>query len=485
MTASNSTTPAERPEIAAYPALITAVVTAMAAWKLFEPKLERIRAIRNEVGSLEPGFRTFYEYPQRALIVLSALIVCFLSLAFFDSLYPGTLANFVPTETVEAVLALNNIVWVLFSLGAVAIVIYWNVIPLLLLWLAQVVSIAPVPGLHRRFGPSGKSLGWHQAAAVIEGPDKGQPLLIDANGIERVAWGVLAKLSKNAGAREYAAEPRNLTESEKANIALFGCIMEANFHAQGWKSPSWARFYASLAAIQLATPMFCPEQILAFQNGQAFVEAFRDRLAEALKAEGQPCPPDRGLAAAADIYGAWNILSTRANGDVLRLIPWYAPILGGRMVWLDRRLREFPRLNDDEGMRPQLIKILVRWNILSMSSRKFIQPFSRHQAWLLLQEGALRVLPEMKEITFHSTAQVPIARIAAHRVIRRVVQLIEEGASSEAIATASALGPNPWNRLEAADFALWSWAKTEATKASGEPSKWQWKLQDNRIQRVA
>jgi len=392
-----------------------------------------------------------------------------------------------PIETVKRVLAVDNIIWVLFSLGAVAAVIYWNVVSRILMGLARVVSVVPIPGLQNRFGPSGESLGWHQTAAVMEGPDKGQPLMLDANGIERVALGVLERLAHNAGAQDYAAEPRHLSESEKANIALFGCIMEANFYAQRWPSPSWAKFYASLAEVQRTTPMFCPDQLLAFQSGQAFFEVFRDRLDKVLTTHGQPSPPNRGLAAAGDISGAWEMLKKCAKGDLLRLMPWYAPLLGGRMAWLDRRLRKFPRLNDD-GMRPQLIKLLVRWKTVSISSGTFTQPFARRQTWLLLQEGALRAFPEMKEITFNAKSQVPIAKIAALRVIRRVVKLIEDGASSEAMAAASALGPDLWLRLEAADFVLWSWAQSEVRQAKEDhwdPTKWQWKFQDNRVQRVA
>lgn len=486
MANSNPTTVAKAPELSTYMALITAVVTALGAWKLFEPKLERMRAIQNEVGRLDAGFRFFYQFPQYLLILVSTGIVTFLGLAFFDSLYPGILSIYMPQGAVSVVLAPQNIIGVVFSLGAASAVIYWNWLPRLFMGIAWLVAALPMFGLQNRFGSSGESLGWHQTAAVMEGPDKGQPLMVDDNAIERVAWSVLAKLSQNAGARDYAAEPKMLSQSEKANLALFGCIMEANFYAQRWVSPSWAEFYASLADLQQTSPLFAPAQLLVFPSGQAFFEAFRDRLETALKARNQPCPPDRGLAAAADISGAWNALTARAHGDVLRLIPCCAPYFGGRIAWLDRRLRSFPRLKSD-GMRPQLIKLLVRWNTLPASSGVFSQPFAKQQAWLLLQEGALRALPEMKEITFHSTGQVPIARIAALRVIRRVAVLIEEGASSEALAVASKLGPNSWSRLENADFILWSWARAEASQAvkdNWDKGKWRWKFEDDRILRL-
>lgn len=484
---SNSTTSNKVPELTTYTALITAVAIALGAWKLFEPKLERIRAVRNEVGQLEFGFRFFYVFPQYFLIIISMGLVCFLALVFIDSLHPGTLSTVIPKDVMRAVLVPVNIIWVVFLLGALGAVIYWNLVSRILMGVAWLLSLAPIPGLQNRFGSRGESLGWHQAAAVMEGPDKGQPLLVDDEGIERIAWGVLAKIDQNAGAEDYAAEPEKLSTSEKANIALFGCIIEANFYAQRWPSPSWAQFYAGLVDIQRTNPIFAPAQLLAFQSGQAFFEAFRNRLDEALTARNQPRPPDRALAAAADISRAWESLKARANGDLLQLIPRFAPCIGGRMAWLDRRLRDFPQLNSD-GMRPQLIKLLVRWNTLPVSAGVFVQPFAKRQAWLLLQYGALRALPEMKEVTFHSTGQVSIARIAALRVIRRVGALIEEGASSEALAAASKLGSNTWTRLETADFILWSWARAEASQAVKDvwdKTKWRWKFEDDRIQRVA
>ncbi len=194
MTNQNSTTPSKGPDIASYTALAAALGAALGAWKLFEPKLERMRAMRNEVGSPEIGFRIFYQIPQYVLIILSIGTVLFLLLAFVDSLRPGALSTYSPL--VSGLLAPENIIWVVVSLGAVGAIIYWNLIPRLLMCLAWLVSAVPIPWLQNRFGPSGESLGWHQAAAVMEGPDKGQPLMIDNDAIERVAWGVLARLSQ-------------------------------------------------------------------------------------------------------------------------------------------------------------------------------------------------------------------------------------------------------------------------------------------------
>lgn len=479
------TTTVKAPDPANWPAIAAAVVTAVGAYKLFEPKLERIRSMRTELGRLELSFRLFYQWPQYLLIVVSTVIFAALVAAFFDSLHPGVLAGFGPRDLLKAALVPENVIWVIFSLGIVAGVIYLNLLPRLLMGLAWMIAALPIPGLLNRFGPNGESLGWHQAAAVMEGPDKGQPLMIDDDAIDRVAWEILSRLNKNAGAGDFAAEPANLSNAEKANIALFGCILEAVHYAQRWTSPSWSQFYASLADIQRTDPLFAPQQLLSYPSGHAFFEVLRDRLENALKARHQPCPPDRSLAAAGDISRAWELLKKRAQGDLLRLAPPPSRFFGGRIAWLDYRLRSFPQLAS-VGMRPQLIKLLIRWKTLPVSPGVFAQPFAKGQAWLLFQEGALRALPEMKEVTFNGTGQVPTVRLAALKVIRRVAALIEEGASSEAQSVARALGTDKWTRLERSDFTLWSWAREAAAQAGTDKwdkSAWRWKLEPDRVQR--
>jgi hypothetical protein len=483
---SPTTTPsAKASDLTSLTPILTAVATALGAWKLFEPKLERIRALRRETGRLEPGFRIFYQIPQYALIMVSTGVVLFLFLAFVDSFQPGFLATYFPIGLVRTALAPSNIIWIVFSIGGCGAIIYWNLISQLMLAASRLLSALPIPGIQNRFGPSGESLGWHQTTVVCEGPDKGSPLVIDDDAVDRVANGVLSRLNNYAGADDFAAEPGNLGRAEKANIALFGCIMEENFYAQRWTAPRWSEFYSALADIEYSKPMFEPSRLLQFGTGQAFFDVFRNQLEITLKARNQPYPLDRGLAAAGDMVRTWDLLSIRAKGDVLALIPRFAAYFGGRTAWLDRELREFPRLNSD-GMRPQLIKLLIRWKTLPVGRGVFIQPFAKRQAWLLFQMGALRALPEVKEITFNGTGEVPIARIAALRVIKKVADLIQEGASEEALTVAARLGPTWWTRLERADFMLWSWAREEFNDArsdSWDKAKWHWKFEDDRLQR--
>ncbi|WP_010189047.1 hypothetical protein [Sphingomonas sp. PAMC 26605] len=471
-------------EAANYAAIAAAVVTALGGYKLFEPKLERIRAVRNEIGSLEPGFRLFYQFPQLLLIFITSALFLDLLVVFFDTLHPGVMTAGRLSKFIAPALAPETTIWVIFAVPLVGGIAYWNFLPRFFMGLARLLSMLPIKGLQNRFGPNGESVGWHQTAAVVEGPDKGQPLMVDRDAVERVAWATLAKIGQTKS-RDYASEP-NLPPDVKANVALFGCILEAVYYAQVWPRPEWSKFFAALADIELGpNPIFAPANLTSFPSGQAFFEALRDRLEAALKTQHQPCPPDRGLAAAADVVRTWNLLNEKAKGDVLGLVPAFARFFGGQAFWLDRRLRTFPRL-DSLGMRPQLIKLLIRWKTIPNSHGAFAQPFSKHQTWLLLQEGALRALPEQKEITFHSTGQVGIARIAALQVIKHVAKLIEQGDSKEALNAGTHLGQTAWERLEGADFTLWGWSNAASKDAAANgwsKTTWHWKFEDGRVQR--
>lgn len=479
-------------EFSTFSPFVAAIVAAGGAFALFEPKLERMRTIKNETGHFEPGFLGFYVLPQRLLIAFSIVIVVFLLIACLDVMDPSLLSAVPQLAFVRTAFEIRYVAWTVVAAAILAIIIRWNWLPQILLLLARALSVLPIPGLLNRFGPQGGSVGWHQAKAVCEGPDKGAPLLIKSEDLDRVARIVLTRLSQKAGDEDFAAEPAGLSVVEKANIALFGCLMEVNVSVNRWDRPKWSEFYASLADIQRATPLFGPAELLGFTSGNAFFETFRDRLDAALAARNQPRPPNRSLEAAGDIVQAWELLRRKAKCDMMRLAPPFANLLGGRVAWVDCRLRAFPRMNSD-GMRPQLIKLLTRWGCLPPTGGVFIQPFSKSMAWLLLHEGALGALPETKEVTFNSFGQAPISRLAMKRVLQRVAELIDEGASAEAKAVATKLGTSKWRRFEAGDFILWNWANAERKAAAGtapggmatpwDKAKWKWKFEGDRVVR--
>lgn len=478
-------TPRTPPELGDLTPLLTALSAAAAAWVLFDPKLERIRTMWNESGRHEGGFRGFYVIPQWTLMILSVVTVAFMLAAFLDTFQPHLLPQFFPIAALREFLRFENLVWILLIVAVLAVVIRWNWLPRALLLAGRAVSYLPIPGLLGRFGPEGTSAGWHQAKAVCEGPDKGAPLLVHMEDIDRVAQIVLGRISVNAGKADFAEKPAGVSQAAMANMALFGCIMEANIDINRWGRPKWAKFYRAFETIERATPMFEPRELLKFQNGGDFFEAFRDRLDKELRRIRQPRPDSRSLAAATDISKAWTLLRDKAEGDVLRLAPKPVRFLRLTTFCLNWRLRRFPRLSD-HGMRPQLIKLLIRWDCIEPGRGLFNQPFSKSIAWLLLQEGALRALPETKEVTFHSFGHTAVSRLAMKRVNARVAELITAEGSVEARTVAALVGNSAWKRYEIGDFGLWSWANeaSKTAKADGwDKAIWKWKQEAGRVLR--
>ena len=400
--------------------LVTAIVGAFGAFAIFQPKLAISAAMKRETGFVEPAFRMLYVIPQ----YLSALTIvgfCVLLVAaFIHSIRPDVFAHSHFLTNVGSFFILGNVVWIVFLAAVIGAIVQFNLLSWVLLIVSAVASFLPIPLLRGAFGRYGQSAGWLQAWSICRAWDKGQPLLLSRPEIERLGDSVLFRLANPAlGSNDFAETPISATLDARANIALFGCILEATHYAQDWKAPSWSEFYAALAAIHDQTKMFDPSELQKLGFSNEFVEQFRARLVAEIKSRAQLCPPDNYLAAAGHLSTTWNALHRHA-GSVLNLIPFWAPLLGGRLYWLDQRLKRLPMLNS-EGMRPQLIKLLARWGTLPWAKAAvFVQPFAKRQGWLLLQENALRVFPVQNDVTFFDVGDVQLTRIACLKISREV-----------------------------------------------------------------
>jgi hypothetical protein len=92
---------------------------------------------------------------------------------------------------------------------------------------AWALSFLPIPILWGRFGPNGGSLGWHQARELLRNQGQAQLFWIDKKGVERVTAAVFNKLATEPlDGRDRAPTPEAASLDERANIALFGCIIE-------------------------------------------------------------------------------------------------------------------------------------------------------------------------------------------------------------------------------------------------------------------
>ena len=483
-----SATPEKMPTDVTVTTIIAAIVAALGAFAIFRPKLAVAAAMKRETGSVELAFRWLYVIPQYLNLALIAGLFLALLAAFVQSINPEIFAQSRWLMRFGAFFVRDNVVWILFWAGLIGGIVWSNWLSWILLAVSRAASFLPISWVQGVYGPNGQSAGWLQAWNICRAWDSGQPLLLCHEQIERVANMVLFRLSQpGVGASDFAATPANASLAARANIALFGCIVESIHYSQGWSPPKWSEFYDGLAGIHARTKLFEPDDILKTASGDAFAGWLRNELVAEMSSRGQPVPQDGYLAAADSLASTWSQLVQNA-GCVLNLIPAWARLAGGRLYWLDRRLSKLPMLSSD-GMRPQLIKLLARWQTIPWAKTSvFIQPFAKRQGWLLLQETALRVFPEQKDVTYWSVGDVQLTRIACVEVFQRVKAKVRRRQSDEAKYVDQAY-PTEWELFAEADFNLWSFASERIANAQADnwdaKKGWRWKLDNGRASKVS
>jgi hypothetical protein len=470
-------------------ALITAIGTALAAFQLFQPKFAIKFAMKRETGHVEGGFWAFYLVPQIIGLCVVIAIICVLLFAFFHQIVsPEVQSSYKLLKSVLDFLELPNLLLVLLAAACLAAIIQMNVLSWIFLGIGATLSIFPIPKLNGAFGSEGRSAGWQQALCICSTWDKGQPLLISQENVERVADIVLLKLATIQRPIDFAERPSGLSEAAMANLAVIGCMIEQAHSVNRWKWPnSWRTFYHALEAIHKDKAIFDPATLVKFQSGLEFSAQVRKLLANQMIAAGEEVPEGEYFAVGSSLAKAGEILRTN-GGSILGMLPWYAGLFGSKLFWLTRRLAAFPLL-DAKSMRPQTIKLMARWGTIPWAKAAgFLHPFSKDQAWLLLQESVLTVFPEQKDVTFWGVGDVQIAREACRRIFAHVAKSVCQGMTAQA-KTVAAKYTTEWDLAAAADFMLWGWAsegvkrgRAEDWKASGG---WRWKFSNGRAVKIS
>jgi hypothetical protein len=467
-------------------AIVTAVGTFLTAFQLFQPKFSISVSMKRETGRVEPAFFAFYTLSQYISGAVVLLVWATLVAAVLHQIAPGFVVAKSWVQEALPFLALENLIPILLIGAVMAGAIQMNILSWGFILLGRALSMLPFPGVSGAFGPEGRSAGWLQAWCICRTWDKGQPLLISQEESQRVGDELLRKLSVSTyTGRNFAPKPAKASTAAAANIALFGCIIEEAHGANRWTAPaSWEDFYSALADINDVNKMFEPSELVKFKSGQLFSQTLRDELAARMQAKGHPVPDGNYYGAASYVAIAYRTLKAY-KGSMLKMVPFFAGVIGSKLYWINRCLAKFPLLHG-EGMRQQTIKLMTRWNITPWAKKEnFLQPFSKSQAWLLLQEGVLTTLPEQKDVTFRSYGDVGISKIACRRVFEHVRQGAEEGLSAEAISVSRRF-PETWDLFAAADYTLWNWAHEQSEKGKAADWKgWRWKLDAGRASRVS
>ena len=469
-------------------ALVSAIGTALAAFQLFQPKIAIGSAMKRETGRVEIGFNIFYVAAQWVMLVVVITIIGVLLLAFVNQLYPNLGLNFAWLRQIQQFLTPDHLLIVLLMGVSLAAVIQLNVISWIFLGIGAALSLLPIPKLSGAFGREGISAGWHQANCVCKTWDKGQPLLISRENIERVADMLLLKLASPEPIPNFANKPTQISNASAANLALVGCIIENAHSLNRWPRPSnWSKFYRALEEIHAKDEIFEPRTIVAAKSSSEISDRLRQLLATRMQSASEPVPDGQYFAAGSALTTTLELLR-KNGGSILGMLPWYAGVIGSQLFWLNQTLSKFPML-DGDSMRPQLVKLLGRWEVAPwIKTETFRPPFSKAQGWLLLQESALTVLPEQKDVTFWGIGDSAIVREACRRIYVHVQKEVENGHTAEAKRVKSAY-PTDWDLLAASDVVLWSFASEEAKRGDTDEWKaskgWRWKLSNGRASKVS
>jgi hypothetical protein len=263
-----------------------------------------------------------------------------------------------------------------------------------------------------------------------------------------------------------------LSLDERANAALFGCLLEKEHGVRRWPKPNWDAFYAAVAAAEInSNKLVSPAYLMGLRPDSDFYAIFIGEVNRRLP-EGEPRIPD-SAEARSDLSNAIKILVKKYHGSARNLA------FGGWSRKPNLRLA-FSRSQafrpfDVSGMIPQFLKLAVRWETWPMvKPGSFIYPYARNLALLLLEKGAMLTLPNVKNLSFRQTGQLAAYRDTMRRIVKRVKENLAVSNKPEhrQITTSYA---TEWQLAAAVDFELWAYS-VDLIKQNGFK---QWKLDEN------
>jgi hypothetical protein len=473
--------------------LIGAIVGLAGGWKYIEPRFQRLTRRRNEAGEVEVSLWVLYCLPQFLNVGILIGFVFFLFAALIGALENQNVLPASITSTAWATWIVSTaykIGWALLLIVLLGILAIWtDFIARVFVNGARLLSLLPVPGLRGRFGADGDSIGWHQAREFLRNQGEADLFWIDAEGVRPLADAVLARMAADPShvGKDRAPTPATADRGVRANIALFGCIIESMEHANK-VGHDWDVFYDALEQAHEATQLFAPEKIRARNRKSSFGQEIRESVNHILAAANDT---KLELRIDYDVDQAAALLIDEYGGDASNLASgWRGKLLGPvRALYL--AAAKFPHL-DNDSMRPQFVKLCLRWNAIDGAEpRTFDQPFAASIAWLLLQYNALETLQENGTVVFGGLFVNPAARIASRMVIDRVVELIRNGQTTEIVRLRESFDKEPanvreWSMRQEVDTAMWTMSRDLLKRAKNEDWKdgWRWRLDQSVATRI-
>jgi hypothetical protein len=428
------------------------MTTAAAAFQALKPvteRINRIKSLREQEGRLGRAFVFYYEWFQylyRVVLLLISVASLAAILGFIGKLAqvgPLTpLANFFDNYAIFIV-----VVW-----GLVGIVGYTNLLSYVLLTVSAIFK-------RLRLSPSWINAWWF--SVPTHNPI---PIVIRPSGVSNVSDWILERLAEGQGDNpNRAKKPAGLTDDERANAALFGCLLEQQHYIRGWTKRAWGAFYDCLSSIRFGdSSAFSPHIIRDFDETSSFFEAVRNELNPCLIAAGQEEIP-QSAGAAEDMQEALRLLKEEYKGSAANLARSRMPCTQANMLRAFRRARKFPCF-DNDSMRPQCLKLMLVWDVWpEIEPGTFIYPFASNLAAFLVDRRVL--------ITFNDVNMLPFKEGPTHAIFREAMrQIVEKVGHHMSTSTINAYQqyrqklqngtthPLEWEIAYETDFFLWSYS---------------------------
>jgi hypothetical protein len=490
---SSSTASGATVDFAVVGQLAAALGALAAGWAALTPRFKRMNVLRRECGSFGTALWVLYRLPQGLNAFLMLLFMGVLVAATIGALETSGMvvlpAPSTPPTTFDLLLSLARALyskgWLIVLLaGLFGMVIHFDVLARLFSAIARVFGLG-------RFGPSGESVGWHQARELLRNQGDAQLLWLDQRGVERVASAALREMvAAPLEGVDRAALPPGLSRSERANLLLFGCIIEQIYTNQGESGKwQWDMLYTVLADAHRSAKLFSPESICAVDHAQSFSQLLRKASNPILASRGAKA--ELSVDIDTDVDAAAAKLREKFAGDATRFATGLKGRLFGAVKAAHWNVSNFPRMGDDT-MRPQFLKLCLRWDVFTDAKPgMFVQPFSSTLAWYLLNNSAIGVASDQKTVTFKGPLDRPLARIAAKAAVTQALTKIKSGKADDIVAIrARYQGEEPtrrdWLIQQEIDTTLFRLAREgeRLGRASQWKNDWRWKLDDRVASRV-
>ena len=210
---------------------------AIAAVRQIQNRLGRIHEVRDRQGEFGLLFRMAYELPQH--LYRWGLVACALAGL---GVFTGGVLRLVDSTALPWLQQVFTDQWL--TVFAIGLLLLGITLLEAITWVA-ILALGPIPPIRR-------SIDWYnirQFCTLLERP---KPLALNGIAIDSLADFAIRKLTanKDLGA-QFASKPFGLTASERANLALFGCLIEQEHYVRKWQLRNWGAFYEALAHSRL------------------------------------------------------------------------------------------------------------------------------------------------------------------------------------------------------------------------------------------